>query len=139
MRDQDGEIQRPGQSLTLKMGDAGPQHQMVVKVRDEEQRGGYERRDHHPLVGLAAATLDEIKPGADQNSAAAVQNGIESRIESQAYLHQVAGLVVRRLATRNEKANMIKVNSASTAKLTPSGRPVEAEPGKSSERNASVP
>src|ERR1035438_6044910 len=114
------------------MDDAGPQYEMIVKVRDEKQRGGDERRDHHPLVGLAAAALDEIEPRANQNGAAAVQDSIEGRIEGQAYLHQATGLVVRRLATRNEKANMTKVNSPSTAKLAPSGRPVEAEPDRKS-------
>ena len=52
VRDQDGEIERPRQSSTLEMRDAGAQHQVVVKVRDEEQRGGDERRKHHSFVGL---------------------------------------------------------------------------------------
>ena len=38
--------------LPLEMGDAGAQHQMVVEIRDQEQRGGDERRQHHPLVRL---------------------------------------------------------------------------------------
>src|SRR5271157_2912136 len=50
-----------------------------------------------------------------------------------------AGFVVRRLATRNDRANITSVNSASTAKLALSEKPVEADPGKSSERRASVP
>src|SRR5271157_4469213 len=58
---------------------------------------------------------------------------------SQPARHQAAGFVVRRLATRNDSANITSVNSDSTAKLAPSERPVEADPAKSSERKASVP
>ena len=53
--------------------------------------------------------------------------------------HQAAGFVLRRLATRNDSTNITSVNSASTARLALSGSPVEADPGNSRERNASVP
>src|SRR6185369_16354234 len=97
------------------------------------------RRQHHALVRLLTPTLDEVQSRADQHGTGAVQHRIERREERGAHLHQAAGLVVRRFATRNDSANITSVNSASTAKLPPSDRSVEAEPGKSSERSASVP
>src|SRR5271157_2507385 len=112
---------------------------MVVKIRSQEQARGDKAGEHHALVRFAAAAADAVQPQANQNGARAVEERVQRRKEGGMHLHQAAGLVVRRLATRNDSENITSVNNASTAKLTLSDRSVEADPGNSSERNASVP
>ncbi len=49
------------------------------------------------------------------------------------------GFVLRRLATKNDRLNIISVNPASTARLVPSEKLFATAPGYNSMRSASVP
>src|SRR6516164_2104092 len=87
MRNQDREVYRAPHTLALKMSNACPQHHVIVEVRDQEERGGDERRNHHPLVRLAASRLNEVIARADQHGAGAVEKRVEGREEGGGDLH----------------------------------------------------
>src|SRR5579863_1872816 len=139
MRDQEGEVERTRNSLPLKMRNSRAKNQVVVKIENQEQARRYESRKHQPLVRSRVASFDAVETRSNEHGARAVQHSIERGKESRSHLNHTAGLLVRRLATRNDNRNIIRVNSARMNRLPRSERSVDAEAGNKSERSASVP
>src|SRR5205085_10160200 len=90
---------------------------MIIKIGSQEQRGGGHRGQHAGAVGRNTSAADKHASGGKQHGAGAIQSSVNHREDGKIGQgdHHAAGLVLRRLATKNAAANSSAENPPSTA------------------------
>src|SRR5258708_330490 len=88
---------------------------MEGKIARQKRCGCDPRRDHAEAMRGHASARNHVASGEEKDRAGAVQTCVDSREVSVLFSDHTAGLVERRFAIRNARANMARENRSSVA------------------------